>query len=553
MKRVILFLILATMFNILQAQVFKKDNEYTRTTRVQIAGDVMNNSSVLKILPYKENYAYIALSENADGNAMFTYFEDDEPEIAKHVILDSFFTVKDFTINGSNIYFCGSIVTDSTTEAFVAYTYIDELFHQPMNENVEASVFSISSPAIKYTLIDNIYQDKIYSINRIEAYYHTDSNEVVLAGIGKMYYGKPKYLEFFDDPIFGLYTDYIDPDEYYLDFFMFYTIKETQEVTNNYDVALGVTPVYDTANYVELFYVPTDTIDGCYYNKFADITQTEDKIYLTSINYSNSSVYWDTHSKYIDVISFDKLTRHQQRSRIIPPFEIHQELGVKTTALKNDEIAITCMKCDEQTSVTKCCALKLKPFDTTSFILSNISIFDSVYGKPHILDCEYLDTTNELIVLKERSIDDNYEEWIYHISMNETLSFPYTSNKYKINIDINPIELSWNDLLSINQCNYSVFGGFYSELFVYDRKFDANDILVDCFIMDTFQVRTIESIEITRIPALEQCRFTIDTPTIINGNQLSHIYTSTPIHKVFVESYSIPPFYKPTIIQECTE
>ncbi len=553
MKRALLFLILATMFNILQAQVFKKDIEYTRTTRVQIAGDVMNNSSVLKILPYKENYAYITLSENADGNAMFTYFEDDEPEIAKHVILDSYFNVKDFTIYGSILYFCGNVLTDSSTEAFIAYTYIDELFHQPMNENVEASVFSISSPAIKYTLIDNIYQDKIYSINRIEAYYHTDSNEVVLAGIGKMYYGKPKYLEFFDDPILGLYTDYIDPDEYYLDFFMFYTIKETQEVMNNYDVNLGASPIYGTANYVELFYVPTDTIGSCYHNKFVDITQTDNKIYLTSINYSNSNILYNAHSNYIDVISFDKLTRRQQTSRVILPFEIHPEFGVKTANIKNDEMAIACIKCNEQAFFTEGCVLKLKPLDTTSFVLSNIFIFDSVYGKPHILDCEYLDTTNELIILKETLIGDNYEEWIYHISDNDSLSFPYTSNKYRINIDIDPLELPWNDLLSVNQSNYAVFGGFYSELFIYDRKFDANDILVDCFIMDIFQVKTAERIEITNIPALEQCRFTIETPTIINGNQLSHIYTSTPIHKVFVESLSIPLYSQPIIIQDCTE
>ena len=76
----------------------------------------------------------------------------------------------------------------------------------------------------------NIYQDKVYSIDRIEVF--TDSNDVVLAGIGKMYYGKPKYLKFFYDPIVGSYTDYFDPDEYYLDFFMLYTIKETQEIIN---------------------------------------------------------------------------------------------------------------------------------------------------------------------------------------------------------------------------------------------------------------------------------------------------------------------------------
>ncbi|MEE0947708.1 MAG: hypothetical protein U0L53_03195 [Bacteroidales bacterium] len=537
MKKVLLFLILASMFNILQAQVFKEDNEYTRTTKVKISDDVMNNSSVLKILPVHEKVD-IFLSEGTDGNAMFTRIEDKILEKAKHVVLNSYFSVRDFTIYKNNLYFCGNISVDSTTEAFVAYVDIDDLFS------------STNSSTIKYTIINNIYQDKVYSIDRIEVF--TDSNDVVLAGIGKMYYGKPKYLKFFYDPIVGSYTDYFDPDEYYLDFFMLYTIKETQEITNNYDAALGATPVYDTANHVELFYVPTDTVGSCYYNKFADITQTEDKIYLTVVNHSNPSVDFDSHAKYIDVISFDKLTRQQQKGRVVLPFEIHPEFGVKTTALKNDDIAIACMKCNEQTSKTECCALKIEPLDTTSFILSNISIFDSVFGKPHILDCEYLDTTNELIVLKEILKNDNYEEWIYHISMNETLNFPYISNKYEINTDIPSERLPWNDLQSSDPYNYTVFGGFKNNLLVYDRKFDAFSVPSNCFTMQKVKVETVEKIEITNIPALEQCRFTIETPTIINGNQLSHIYTSTPIHKVFVESFSIPPFSIPIIIKECT-
>ena len=552
MKKVLLFLILASMFNILQAQVFKEDNEYTRTTRVSIIDDVVPNSSVLKILPIKESI-HIALSEQSNNKEMFTYFEDGISESAKHVILDSCFNVKDFAIYEGVLYFCGNMSNDSTTEAFIAYVNVDALFSQAASGPIGIPINPINTPTIKFTLINNIHQDSIFSIDRIEAYYNTDSNEVVLAGIGKMYYGEPIYLKFFNDPIFGSYTRYVDPDEYYLDFFMLYTIKETQEITNNYDVSLGATPIYDTANYVELFYVPTDTVGSCYFNKFADITQTENKIYLTSINHSNPSITYMPHFNYIDIISFDKLTRQQQRSRVVLPFELHQELGLKTTSLKNDEIAIACMKCNEQTSMTECCALKIEPLDTTSFILSNISIFDSVYGKSHILDCEYLDTTDELIVLKEIAVGDNYEEWIFHMSMMDNLIFPYTSSKYKINMNIEPGELPWNDLQSHDKYNYTVFGGFKNELFVYDRKYDAQSVPTNCFTAGVFQVKTSERIEITNIPALEQCRFTIETPTIINGNQLSHIYTSTPIHKVFVESYPVPSFTTPTIIKECTK
>ena len=60
------------MFNILQAQVFKEDNEYTRTTRVKISDELENNSSILKILR-QTNDVHIALSKQAGGKAMFTY------------------------------------------------------------------------------------------------------------------------------------------------------------------------------------------------------------------------------------------------------------------------------------------------------------------------------------------------------------------------------------------------------------------------------------------------------------------------------------------------
>ena len=82
MKKVLLFLILASMFNILQAQVFKEDNEYTRTTRVKISDELENNSSILKILR-QTNDVHIALSKQADGKAMFTYLKDGESESAK--------------------------------------------------------------------------------------------------------------------------------------------------------------------------------------------------------------------------------------------------------------------------------------------------------------------------------------------------------------------------------------------------------------------------------------------------------------------------------------
>ena len=545
MKKVLLFLILASMFNILQAQVFKEDYEYTRTTKVKISDELENNSSILKILRQTKD-VHIALSKQAGGKAMFTYLKDGEPESAKHVVLNSYFDVKDFTLFGPFIYFCGSISTVGPTEAFVAYAEISDFFAY---SNLS---IPLNPETIKYTIINDIYEDSIYSINRIEAYYNSDSNEIVLAGIGKMRYGEPPYQVLnITDP--DITFDTIDPNEYYLDFFMLYTIKEQLEATNYYDLCLGVPPIYDTANHVELFYVPTDTVGGCYYNKFADITQTDNKIYLTSVNYSNPSVPDDEYARYIDVISFDKLTRQQQVGRISLSFNMFPEYGIKSTALKNDEIAIAFTKCNTQTASMECCAFKLKTDSTGSFSVSNFSVFDNVYGKPYLLDCEYLDTTNELIVLRESQFGNIYDETIFHISMNENLSYPYTSYKYVINTDLGEYAFPWNDIQSKNPYNYTVFGGFNSELFIYDRRFDAHNVSTDCFNIDVFQVNNIKVVPVVNIPTLKQCRFFLLTPNVINGGYLFEFFSFTPIYKAFIERYTMPRYSKPIIIQECTK
>ena len=544
MKKVLLFLILASMFNILQAQVFKEENEYTKTTRaLQSLGELDLYSP--KVLPVDKE-THIALATSISNRSVFVLLQNGSTEMAKQVVLDTCFNVKDFAIYDGMLYFCGNMSNDSTTEAFIAYTSVSQMF--------PTSGSSGSTPRnIKYTRINNIPQDNIYSIDRIEAYYNSDSNEVVLAGIGKMRYGKPPYLRFNHDYSDGE-LELVDPIEYDLDFFMLYTIKEQLEKTNYYASCLGATPVYDTANHLELFYVPTDTIGGCYFNKFADITQTDNKIYLTSVNYGNSYVNWYLHSRYIDVISFDKLTHQQQTGRITFPFNIHQEYGVKTTALRNDEIAIACAKCDETIPAVECCALKISAFDSNSFVLSHISIFDSVYGKPHILDCEYLDTTNELLVLKESKLGNIDEDIVFHINLDDDVNYPYDSYKYWV---VNTEEdrlFKWNDLQSSNAYNYTVFGcKANKELSCHDRRFDALYNQTSCFKSDKFTIETSNRFTIFSIPNLEQCEFSIVTPNIINGGQLFEFYSSTPIYNIFIENIPIKMVRKSTLTTECVE
>lgn len=68
---------------------------------------------------------------------------------------------------------------------------------------------------IRYTLINSIYQDSIFSIDRIEVF--QDSINTIVAGIGKMYYGEPPYAKKIWGPT-GVQEQLCDPTEYYLDF-----------------------------------------------------------------------------------------------------------------------------------------------------------------------------------------------------------------------------------------------------------------------------------------------------------------------------------------------
>ncbi|MEE0926618.1 MAG: hypothetical protein UH641_03360, partial [Bacteroidales bacterium] len=362
MKKVLLFALAVLLSGILQSQVFKDSSEYSRTTRIDSFVDGVKRHTQ-KMLPVKEG-VHISLSKNNQGESMFSLLMDGNPESAKSVTLNGTFNVKDFAIYGDILYFCGSMTNNSQTEAFVAYIGVYELFSSTGNSINE------NQPKIKYTPINNIHQDNIYSIDRIEVFYNSNNKKVEVAGIGKMRYGMPPYrtIVHTQNVIEMVLTD---PDEYYLDFFMLYTIEEESRIQNQYDICLGATPVYASANSMEMYYVPTDTLGGCYHTKFADIIKTDNRIYLTAINYSYAPVQNELQARFVDIISFDKHTRQQQANRITFPFEIRQEYGVKTTHLYKDNIAVALPKHNYLNNLSECCAFRVHPQDSVLFGIHN--------------------------------------------------------------------------------------------------------------------------------------------------------------------------------------
>lgn len=535
------------MFGIASSQVFIDNTDATRTSSVSAGAD--------RLSPYTQKVLYwskdrhVILSQNASGRGVFTLTENGNTETAKSVTLSNYFNVKDFAIEEDTLYFCGSVNNNGSNVAFLAYIKIETLFQDnniiaPIDSVIIPDSFTHISPiissGIKYTLINNAYQDSIFSIDRIEVFKDA-TNNTTIAGIGKMYYGKPPYEVLHPAPNQGITIEFKDPSEYYLDFFMFYTIKEDTAINNYFDVFFqGDSATYGLANDFEMFYIPSDTIESCYYNKFADITETDNQIYLTSINYSFTNV-WDSlnHAAYIDIYSFDKQTRQQRTGRLDLPYPVHQAYGVKTTHTINDQIAIVYNNCFDQNNQYTC-AVKVIPYGNNGLMTSKVSIFDTLQQGFAIYDCEYLEKEDELVVLKKTIFDNQKEDFVFHLNMSDTTSYPYNYIRYKIRYEDN-IDLCYSDLNVSNPSDYTVAGYMHdNQMLIYDTKNSGCFHKYPCYIYDKFPVSLLNPILVTPIPTLTQCRFYHPVKSV-SDNQLTIFHHSTPILHVFIK-YSFTPF-----------
>mgnify|MGYP003417578902 FL=1 len=536
------------MFGIASSQVFIDSIDVTRTSSVSAGADRLSPYTQ-KVLYWNKN-RHVILSQNASGRGVFTLTENGNTETAKSVTLSNYFNVKDFAIEGDTLYFCGSVNNNGSNVAFLAYIKIATLFQDyniaPMDSVIIPNPPVISS-GIKYTLINNAYQDSIFSIDRIEVF-KDSTNNTTIAGIGKMYYGHPPYEKLQFDPYEGINSTFVDPSEYFLDFFMFYTIKEDTNINNYFDVFFqGDSATYGLSNDFEMFYIPSDTAGSCYYNKFADITETPHKIYLTSINYSITNI-WDSlnHAAYIDIISFDKLTRQQHTGRLNLPYPVHQAYGVKTTHTFKDNIAIVYNNCFDQNNQYTC-AFEIMHGDNNSFMTSKVSIFDTLEQGYQIYDCEYLVDEEELVVLKKTISKGQKEDFVFHLKMSDTTTFPYHYRKYKINYN-DGYDLSYSDLNASNLSDYTVAGYMHdNQMLIYDTKNNSCFYNYPCYIYDKFKVASLNPITVTSIPILYQCSFYHPVKSV-SDNQLTILHLSRSKLHVFVR-YSLIPLKTNSVIK----
>lgn len=168
MKKVLFFAIFILIFGIARSQVFIDNTDVTRTSSVSAGAD--------RLSPYTQKVLYwnkdrhVILSQNASGRGVFTLTENGNTETAKSVTLSNYFNVKDFAIEGDTLYFCGSVNNNGSNVAFLAYIKIETLFKDyniaPMDSVIipdsSTQILPIISSGIKYTLINNAYQDSIF-------------------------------------------------------------------------------------------------------------------------------------------------------------------------------------------------------------------------------------------------------------------------------------------------------------------------------------------------------------------------------------------------------
>ncbi len=532
MKKVCLLLCFAVLFDMVA------NAQLSITQNVGANATLFAHTQKMRAYTNQMNVVY---SKDANRQNIFYFVEDGNSNVP-YCILSNYFDVADFAILDSMLYFAGSVKNQNNEdEAVIGYFNIQSVL-------LSNQVIFLTPQNVKYSLINGIHQDKVFSIDRIEAY--RDNKDVpIIAGIGKMYYGKPPYQQM--SPQTGSMV-LKDPDEYYLDFLMFYTVQEHNVVTNSYDVSLhDSTPNYAPANDVQMFYVPTDTVKSHYYNKFADIVMTDNNINLISIDYSDTIAALHGNSRSMNISIFDKNTLQQRNYKVSLPFEIHQEYGFAATQMDSNNFAISAVKFDDNTQIATGCVMEFLVNQSGDLLKGNVSLFDNQYGKASSLDCEYLQKNHQIIVLKSAIINNEERELLYHLSTGSQLTFPYMSKMYLVNNVMDNMTIHWNDLMYLEGTSYSVVGSKMSRLMLHERSYLAPDSSANgCY--QTIKLTVYKSsMSIGTTSSLGQCTFPNLTPSVVDGS-LFIFYSSTDVYHAILQQNPLPQLYQTGLVSECS-
>lgn len=546
MKVVILLGLLGIVSNSGVAQILLNGNTGDELYNTPLLSSWNISIQTMKTLRYNDTTFISFYNSTSQRIGNFYKFQNcsSGSDSISQVEMPDLFKINDFSILGDTLYFCGSVNNSSHSTAFIAYISIDELFSASANQTMDTN-------NIRYTLFDDIYQDEIYTIKKIETYYDDNGNRVI-AGFGDMLYGKPPYRKFqnFQQVL-------IDPDEYYLEFVMFCTIKEDIILTNQNDYTLGASPIYKEVNDVKMFYFPSDTVGGVYYNKFYDIIQTDNFIDAVFVRHEEAVATGKPILTSVSIAQFDKNSLQCSTYKIDLPETMCFDYGVKAASLENDTIAIVFTYLRNNSDSTISTAIKLNMNDLPDTVITQISLYDPMPFKNQIKDCKYFSPNNKLLVLKStyiNSYSDDYGDVIIDLNMDADCSFPYIANKMAVN-QINNNYIRWSNILHSGPMHYSLTGYYFSgysnsPLYFFD-KFMLNSLQQNCYSISNSSVSTGDTVHLSTTTPMVKCAFPKIVVSLIDeGFGMQSIYTnyfSTDVYKAVIKYMARPAVYYDTV------
>jgi hypothetical protein len=423
-----------------------------------------------KILQYKENeHIVLTLKDSVDNQARFYLVERNNNNI-KYVDIPIEYNVKDFSILGDTLYFCGKhqIENETLTSGFIAYIKIYDMFNG---------------------LTNNCYYSDIKSVlvvNRIKTY-HNSNNDRMVVGIGEQYYGDivctPPHDHGYDPlPPFGegkkeniinrkilgiteeLYTCNDDPKKNW-DCFIGYKIVEipTSNGYNNiYDIyrCYFQTPYMYSTNPSELL---------------RDIILTDDYICLVSNYYPNIPGTCDPQNIFIirriDKNNFNNQVTNRCDATPFTGTWLHDFNFMKLEHLTGNDIAF-CYSTQSPSGLFSNAIYKINLNNNPFTTLLSSMIDENSLIRPRLWDLEYLKESNQLLILKEQSTTNPiYEDYVYYVNMDNQTTFPYTTLAFKVPYNTyQNIPIYWNSLLKYNSDHFALGGNIENKgLIIFEK------------------------------------------------------------------------------------
>lgn len=414
----------------------------------------------------------ILMRKDSSHIALTTIYENDR-EISRFYLIEKGkitstyadirkeYKVKDFSIMGDSLYFCGSMNTvdqgfNETTQGFIAYVRISELFTQAVY--------------IDPTLTKQCNYSRIpttTTVNKIKTYYNRRGERMVI-GIGEQYYSELPY----ERPVTPIEpplnkdlppSTWVYPDTNHYDCFIGYKIIET--VLN---------PAYPSVNPFTLYrhkYFKNEINHPYEYEEFQDLVITDNYICLASTQFFDPSFTGNPNrSKYIVLRRIDKedFNIHVSYKVLAPSYytNIYNNVtndGFYIERLEKDTIAIAHVSHRPSPSnilgtiVTKV-DLGIEPFN-----IIHTSLIDENFNKVVLRDIEYLPEMNNLLVLRSQFNNGIFTEDVQYVDMDNSI---FDANNTYISKFLFVLQnnRAWNNILKYNRNNFALIGNFGTQL-----------------------------------------------------------------------------------------